>query len=392
MKTGFWLLLGIALAIVFTQSIHILRYVKYLIFPALLAINIMQKRPVFRLYNVNKKFIIFTLLWLGACLVSLVIGVILNEQGDINYVRYIKEFYFTNTALFSTLLLFNISSTTSIKKGVNYFIVFSFIYIFIISYKSILALASYESSIFYFVTPPTENFLSSIYGAAFIMYLHENNKKLALLSFVSAIIGAKRIIIVAVLVTGVLFFVLKPFKKLILANKWTVSLMALFVNFAIAIAFYLVAQGAFDEIVFQLTGIPPNWLFSGRVAMYKDVFDYVGSIPWLPRGLGFIGTILEDKHIHSNVFFIHMHSDVLKYIIEFGVIMFALIFTFMYRMALQNYASFMIMIYFNIFMLTDNPSILYEFYIFYFIILMLMLRSDAPKNIPKVLPSQGLRQ
>ena len=377
-KTGLWLLIIVSTMIVFTESYETLKYGKYLIFPVLLGLNIAQDRPVFRLKNVDHNFITYTFLWLAACVFSLIVGLIFDEPGDIVAVRYLKEFYFTNTALFSVLLLFNISSTKSIKKAIDYFMVASFIYVFIIQYHKILDLFSYHSSIYYFITPPTESYLTAIYGAAFLLYFKDKNWKMAIPSLLTTIVGSKRIVIAAVFGTLMLYYALKPLRKTIVANKLLVTCLALLCNLIYALFIYKLTQGNFDDTIYNLTGVPPNWLFTGRVAMYKDVFHYVGSFPWLPKGLGFIGSVLEYKHIHSNAFFIHMHSDVLKYIIEFGLPIFLVVMGFMYRMSLRNYHAFILLVYFNIYMLTDNPSILYEFYIFYFIIFMLMLKDNSP--------------
>lgn len=379
-KTGLWLLLGISLAIVFTLKMPALRYVKYLIFPALLLITVTQNKMVFRLNKVDKNFIYYAVLWIVISLLSVLIGTILNGPGDLNYVRFFKEFYFINTALISVLLLFNISSVESIEKGVKYFIIFSFIYVFIIDFSKVLALASYRSSIFYFVTPPTENHYTTIFGAAFIFYLLRKNKLMAFLCLILTVVGAKRIIFIAVFAVIGLYFMLRPFRKVLLANKPLVIIFAILINLLVGFALYGLSQGVFDDVIFKLTGIPPNWLFSGRVAMYKDVFDYVGNVPLLPKGLGYIGTLLVDKKIHYNDFFEHMHSDVLKYMIEFGLLLFVIVFGFMYKMALKHFHAFILIVYFNIFMFTDNPSILYEFYIFFFILLMLMLMKPYPKE------------
>lgn len=377
-KTGLLILLFISFAIVLTIKFPILRYVKYLIFPALLVTNIVQERPAIRLNRVDKNYFYYTLLWILASLLSVFIGSVLNGPGEISLSRFVKEFYFINTALLSVVLLFNISNQQSIQKGFRFFIIVAFLYYFVIKFSSVLSLLSYRSSIFYFVTPPTENHYTTIFGAAFIYFLVKKDKKMMVLSLLLTIIGAKRIVFLAVIATTGLYFFLKPFSKIILNSKAVVIAMAIFMNFAVAIALVALTYGFFDDIIFDLTGIPPNWLFSGRVAMYKDVFDYMGSVPLLPKGLGYIGTILVDKQIHFNDFFIHMHSDVLKYMIEFGLLIFTLIFILLYRTALKNFDAFILVIYYNILMITDNPSILYEFYIFFHIIFVLLLRQTNP--------------
>jgi hypothetical protein len=357
------------------------RYVKYLIFPLLLVINLTQNKMVFRLHRVDKDFLYYTLLWLFVCFFSVLFGAVFNGSGELSMSRIIKEIYFINTALLSILLLFNISTYDTVEKVLRLFIIFACIQIFIIDFHKIVALLSYRSSIFYFTTPPTETFLTTVFGAAFIYYLTKKDKKMMILTFLLAAIGAKRIVILAVLATTILYFILKPFKGAIVKNKFATITVALLVNFFIAGMLVALTFGAFDEIIFELTGIPPNWLFSGRVAMYKDVFSYMGSVPYLPKGLGYIGTILVDKKIHYNDFFVHMHSDVLKYMIEFGLLLFIVVFGYMYKVALKNYNAFILVVYFNILMVTDNPSILYEFYLFFYIMFMLLLLQPANKAV-----------
>jgi hypothetical protein len=153
-----------------------------------------------------------------------------------------------------------------------------------------------------------------------------------------------------------------------------------FIGFNISVLFILFAlsEGTFDEFIVTQIGISPGILFMGRLSVFKAVFDYTGNIPIIGKGLGYTTSILESGTL--NVGLELMHSDIIKYYIEFGLIGFSLLLFIFYRYGLLGGKSIYLVVYYNIIALTDNISIYMEVMLIFYFLLQSMLNTKKKNS------------
>jgi hypothetical protein len=141
--------------------------------------------------------------------------------------------------------------------------------------------------------------------------------------------------------------------------KYRKSIPIVFVgsNLLFLFIFYLITYGYFDNLFEEYIGLTPNYIFMGRINIYREILDQFNAIPLIGRGFGFTSNFLEANSLNL----VLLHSDVLKIFLELGAIPFIIFWYMLYSKSLKSTESFMIVVYYNVLSLTDNISIYFEF-------------------------------
>lgn len=206
----------------------------------------------------------------------------------------------------------------------------------------------------------TPNFIFALF---FIYHLFKGNKFYAVLNFCCIIIFFKRIIVIAVLICIILYVVHRIYgqKKTVKINP-LLFVTANFLYLYITIAF---ANGNFNKMLHQLTGISVGELSMGRNTLYKLVGnDFVHSDLFnivFGHGTASCSNFLMRYRIGD------LHNDILKLAYEQGIVVFSLFIYLLYKHA-KTWFGLSLTIMMNIFFLTDNTLIYTMVSLIYFLV------------------------
>ncbi|WP_148660243.1 hypothetical protein [Algoriphagus sanaruensis] len=220
-----------------------------------------------------------------------------------------------------------------------------------------------EFSFRYFIDPPDiPASLSYIFGFLSLIFLIEKKFKYYFVSIFFMILFPKRLIIYSTFIIS-LIYVFPSVSRTFLSSKYFLILVnLLYLGFTI-----FLSDGFFNEYIIQNTGLQPGHFTSGRTTLYN--FTIINSqifenFNWI-WGLGEGSTVNLLKGNFEGIYL--LHNDILKILIEHGIIVLILFSFFLYREGSINQR--IVILYFNLLLFADN-TLIYSFsYIFYFIVL-----------------------
>lgn len=188
--------------------------------------------------------------------------------------------------------------------------------------------------------------LSFLFGLLCLFFFVKKKYLWFLLSGLFVIMSFKRIVVMGVLACLFIGVMPRVFKKLVL-NKWTIILG----NCALIVFFFYLANGYFDEMVMQYTGLSISHFTQGRSDFFKlvlpELMDRRYEVFFSGIGQGNLVNIL--KSAGENDLF---HNDTFKLFVESGIFIF-LIFNYLLFSA-KNMKQMLLFVFLNILFLTDN--------------------------------------
>jgi len=217
----------------------------------------------------------------------------------------------------------------------------------------------------------TESELGFVFGF-FVLYffLKGNSKWYLVMSLLFFIISFKRIVIVGVVISLVVYLILKIFRIDIRRHKLKLTLMALVVNLTIIYGAQLLVSGTFDQHVLEYTGLSSDAFLLGRKTFYTEVFEKFGSYNLVGLGLGKV----DDALFNFLGYSMNLHSELIKNYLEFGLIIFLVWMSLLIYKNLFSNKSVVFLIYFNLLIVTDNIFIYFHgmFYFYFFVLILLV--------------------
>ena len=226
------------------------------------------------------------------------------------------------------------------------------------------------------ITTSESTFESSfgfLFGALAVYAGLKRQKWLAILAFMGAVLALKRIVLLAVIVCWILCMLPDRIKQRMFSPWVMVPL-----NLLIVAVLILYANHAFDHWVGDLFGQSANQFGMGRQQLF---FSVARDIYLHPQQFIFFGTGPGGAYetLSRSLGAANLHSDLLKILFEYGLIVFCGFLWLAYRV---RSASLKIMfLYANILFVTDNVLI-YHFFLFFLCLFALALESDSKEAIP----------
>lgn len=214
----------------------------------------------------------------------------------------------------------------------------------------------------------TESSLSFYFAILSFYFVIEKDKMKAMVSIIFMILSFKRIACVGFMASVILYNTMNIL-NVKYNRRFYASLITVF-NFAYIWGLILLVSGTFDEMISNVFGVSSNFLFMGRVDMYTNIFSKLGHSNVFGIGIGRVADYLSN-YVESGIgegLLTNIHSDILKYYLELGVVGFLVfIYKFSYFLS-RNLSSFCFLIMLNIILLTDNVSIYFGFMVLFFLI------------------------
>ncbi len=343
----FYFLLGLyLLSVILTVFISEARYLRYIIpyIGILLIFSIrVEKFPIKQLFaTIYLQLITFMIVF------SFVTQIVFNNSL---YPRLFEEAFFILSPSIFVFALFHFEDEIRNDKVVDIiFIVLSCAYL--IEYAQYFTGFSFKNilgQLIFSKKGDTESPLAFSFGLFFLYFLHKRNYKYLLVAAFFTIFSYKRIVLGGVIVSATLYYLitkidLSKAKKIIINS-------AIAINLIVLILLILFANGYFNQIIYDLTGIPPNLFTKGRLAIFGSIINYPDNNVIFGIGLGKTSAILRESILFDvNL----MHSDLLKIFMEFGIFIYIFFIYVLYKNLTISAISISLAVYMNILFLTDN--------------------------------------
>ena len=224
----------------------------------------------------------------------------------------------------------------------------------------------------------TESNLAYVFGFLVLFFLLEKyNKWYLILSIIFFILCFKRIVILAVVLCVIIYFIASLLKINLSRYRVALTLLGLLANLFFIQFAYLITSGKFDQYIFEKTGYNADRFLMGRKTLYTNAFDTGGAFDLSGLGLGKI----DDAMFQFYGVALNLHSEIIKNYFEFGLFFFIAWLILLFYRTMFSTKAVIILIYFNVLILTDNVFIYFEimFYFYFFILLYLTQKYNTPK-------------
>ncbi len=337
-----------------------LHYVKYALpFVAFIIVSISVSSVRQEVEEFSKPVKYFLKLYIGLVILT---GIVLLMRKDLNQ-RYFEEAYFILSPIISLMIFAKYYRQEYLQYYVKIlFWGMAFAYFMeiipVLPKININFLESLRTS-----RMVTESTFSFYFGLFALYYLTTREYRYFFFALLLAILGFKRIVLFAILVNVPFYLLLCAVKKVDLRNSKVVPAVMVALNCLFVFLLMKFAFGDFDEMIEALSGISSNVLSMGRQELFPNILDVFKQKQFFGSGLGAVTRFLRSQHSVID----NMHSDVLKYYIEYGVIMFTVWIYFLYRMCTKSAGMFVLLLYVNIILLSDNVSIYFDFMFLFYI-------------------------
>lgn len=353
----------LSLLVIMVYYLLNIRDVIYLI-PILSIANLIQTNNIKVEKSLRSIILLFAILFLFT-----LIGMIINS--NVMNIYSVKQATFTLLGLFSSFAILNKVSKKQALKVVEYFCYLMLVVETIKNPASIIKLISNPVGFFIYSESDSESISSFIYGSLFLSFFISKNKKMTFVTSVLLLYGGKRIVILSVLASILLSIIY--FKK----NREKPYLIPIvFVGLSILylVTIQLLIEGYFDYFILKNFGVSANFLLKGRVYNYSSVVSFLGGFSLLGSGPGYITYILKSGMVSTTAGL--LHSDILRIVLEYGIIMSLIIFGLLGKVASNNKYYFSITIYLFILLFSDNVFIYFEVIFMNFMLAILFGRNQ----------------
>jgi hypothetical protein len=351
------LCLLVGLSAYFTnQGDSFFRYIKYLIFPIFLILSFFgQKIKISSL--MKKNMILYSFLILFSFCYNVLYGNITT--------RFLEEVLLIMLPILTIIVFLGI-----VKIKLNIVIKSLFIiYIIVFVINNIYLLGDVGNLVSSFAealktsTFPTESWLAFPFGIFTIFFILEKETKYSILSSFIFLLCFKRITILGVFVSLVLFWFFYKRKKIGFSKNRT-FLYFISLNITLLVILFNFINGNLSDLILKYTGLSANHFTQGRFRIYNDTLSYFSQHRLLGNGLGSTHIFLKSNF--NNIHF--LHSDILKLIVEFGIIPFSIWMLYFFRINILNKKSIPLLIFLNILFLSDNVFIYFDtLFLFYLV-------------------------
>lgn len=286
------------------------------------------------------------------------------------YFRFIQEgFLFLGSIVFALTLIGNYSYY--LPKLIHNCL-YALIGIFILDKSTeLLKILSDPSALLLGVVSsnvPTESSLSFYFAILSFYFVIEKDKTKAALSIIFMVLSFKRIAFAGFLSSILLYNIINLIHSKYDRRFFSIVLTG--INFIYLWSLILLVDGSFDETISEIFGVSSNFLFMGRVDMYTNIFSKLGYVDMFGLGIGRVSDFLSN-YSESGIgegILTNLHSDILKYYLEFGAIIFPIfLYNFIFYLS-RNLITFCYMVMVNIIFLTDNVSIYFGFMVLFLIV------------------------
>ena len=293
--------------------------------------------------------------------------IVLLVQSEI-HVRFFKEAYFIMCPIISIMLvsLFHGGSyRENANKSASFFfycVTAAYLMFLVIDKGTVLFdfktnFSLYETNLLY-----SESNIAFLFGYLTLYFFLEKNYRNFAVSLLLTIVAYKRIVIVGVSLTILLYYLKKVYKN-ILGKKLIVIIISL--NFLFIYLSILIALGELDPYIREITGHSTNYIFVGRQFYHRIVINVFGEFSLFGIGLGKITSLFFERFNLE----INPHSDVIKLYLEFGIVLFFVWLYCFYRFAIISYRMFLYTFYTNIIFFTDNTFIYMHVMLLYYLLM-----------------------
>ena len=309
-------------------------------------------------YKINKDYTVYFLyvaLWISVALLSLVLN-----YGEISMLQFVKEFGFISFSLLVPIFVISFSNKENILKASKYLILLYVALTLVFNSHKILALA-HLNIVELIATSKglAENNLSFVAGIIGIFFLVNKKWSLFWVCLLLSVLGSKRIVLASIAFTVMIYFILKNHYALIKRYRTAFSLIAVAANLTILVILILLARGYFEKLFMEYLGLPTNFVFMGRTALYNGMLNVIGYPAMVPKGLAHTSTVLINGEIPVTILTL-MHSDILKFALELGVPFFSILIFLIYYFCSNNLKALCYLLFYNTLMVSDNVSIYFE--------------------------------
>jgi len=355
------------LSALFTSYESPLRYLKYILFPLLTFFLFFIKRM-----NVSKLLLRNILLYIGLLAFNLIISTV---SGKLSF-RFIEESLLIMLPLLSVFIFvgfknLNVGSaiTTIFYSYVLAFFIFNFK--FLINIPKLLSSFITALRLSYF---PTESWMAFPFGVFTLYFLIEKNYKNSMIAGFFFLLSFKRISMFAFIIAISIYLLSKFLNNRFNRNKVVGYFIVL--NAVLLTTLYFFINGFFTRVIYKLTGISINHFSQGRFQIYNDVINHFSDRIWLGASLGFTHLYLDNKYEDIS----YLHSDILKIIIELGIVSFLIWLLYFMYINLSNKKAVPIVLFINILFLSDNVFIYFDtLFVFYLV----LVKFDKDEQIQK---------
>lgn len=218
-----------------------------------------------------------------------------------------------------------------------------------------------------------ESSTSFVFGLITLYYLFTGRRARALWAAGLMMASGKRSALVASLVCGLLWGVIRITRADVRRYWRLIALLAIAANTLVLVLLYNLSVGTLDEIISRHTGISANWFTMGRQTLYATIFSRF-EISWSGSGLGAITSYLKATGSEAG----NPHSEVIKYAIEVGPLLSAAWVWALYRLARGSAAAVLLVLFTNIVFISDNVSIYFGYmFVLYLLIGFLSVQGNG---------------
>lgn len=344
----------------FSIAIPFARHFIYVL-PVLVLITILGDRTA-RISDEAKPFLAFVL-------AGIVFSPFATDEG-------MKDLYFTFTGV-SIALLIDIPRV----KLWNLFIV---LIVCMVIYFGLFG--DFRAGLEFDVAHSSSSFESNfsfLFGLLAPFALMEKRFRLFFLCLFMTVLSLKRIAILATIFASIFILMGEKRARLFLNPAVMIGLNVLLLFIVLLYGF-----GAFDSVIFQITGQSANQFGMGRKALLSmpanEVFSHPERFIFFGQGPG-ATYVLANKGFGTYGTAQRLHSDILKIFYEYGFVFYCIFIGLMY--AAKRFSTRIAFLFMNLVFLSDN-TLIYSFIIFFFIVLTRHMEREHPASSTSTLQTQ----
>jgi O-antigen ligase len=285
------------------------------------------------------------------------------------YIKYFQESYLLLGAIFFAYSFYNLAPE-NINRHINVILYVSIVSFILQESGSVLSVITNPRAIVgAFLSSDISSESSTAFCFVILGFYFFARKRFGyfFIALIFLFLSFKRIAIGALVIGIVLYYLLNVinFQRI----KKTLVLIPVIANIVYINLVILLSNGFFDAYIKKQLGVSSNFLFQGRVVLYKKVLKQVTEYSLVGNGIGKIAQLLLDTQPTNQVSLVNLHSDILKYFLELGIIGFLFFIFWFYKILATNKAAYSLCAVINIIFLTDNISIYLPIMVIFFLVI-----------------------
>lgn len=336
------------LSSLFTSYESPLRYIKYLIFPCIVVFLLLNRKATLKKLLFHN-FLLYSFLVAVNFITSIV-------TGHLTF-RFFEEVLLLLLPIITALAIVGFRNI-AISKALNVFFVFYIVSFCIVQFKYLInlpkLLASFVEALRYSIFP-TESWLAFPLGIFTLYYILEKDYKRFFIALFFFLLAFKRIAIASFILSYACYAFFFLFLNVKFVKRKVISFF-ITLNVGLIAVLYFFINGFFTRLIEKETGISVNWFSQGRFQIYNDVINHFSDKIWFGSSLGFTHLYLDRKYPDIA----YLHSDILKILLELGILSFIIWFVYFLYINVNNAKSAIVFLFINILLLTDNVFIYFD--------------------------------